>query len=166
MSQISTQTMLSKMPPALGINCRTPNYMRQVWSQPRQNRDDSTAKTAPKLAKDMTNKKARATWSYWSGGANQDNFYFCTNSDMNFAIFYLTHQGSAAMGSMHHSLAITHNKNLRWPGIAQVLSSHCLDYKFLQKWEFCKNLRSDDFYWDQEQVSALITSAVSDQLWQ
>ena len=50
------------------------------------------------------------------------------------------------MGSMHHSQAITHNKNLRWPGIAQVLSSHCLDYKFLQKWEFCKNLRSDDFY--------------------
>ena len=48
--------------------------------------------------------------------------------------------------------------------IAQVLSSHYLDYKFLQKWEFCKNLRSDDFYWDQEQVSALITSAVSDQL--
>ena len=113
MSQISIQTMLSKMPPALGINCRTPNYMRQIWSQPRQNRDDSTAKTASKLAKTWHTKRLEQHGPTDLGGANQDNFYFCTNSDMNCAIFYLTHQGSAAMGSMHHSLAITHNKNLR-----------------------------------------------------
>ena len=122
---------------------------------------DSTAKQSV-LRHDT--QKVSSNMVNWSGGANQDNFTI--------VLFWRelsnllpTHQGSAAMGSMHHSPAITRNKNLPWPGIAQILSSHCLDYKFLQKWEFWKNLRSDDFHWGQEQVSALITSVVSDQLW-